>query len=95
MNSDLIKKYRHRILEMARERRVSSVSVFGSVATGKEGPKSDIDLLVEPDIRCSLLDLISLKYDIEDLTGCSVDIVSSKGLSPHVADKILKEATPL
>lgn len=95
MKSEIIRNHRRQILELASKRGVQSVSVFGSVARGDEGADSDIDLLVEPDPGCSLLDLISLKHDIEDLTGRNVDVISKKGLSPYLADQIIEEAIPL
>ena len=95
MKSEIIRTYRQRIIELARKRGVLSVSVFGSVARGDEVADSDIDFLVEPAADCSLLDLISLKHDIEDLTGRNVDIISKKGLSPYLADQIIEEAIPL
>ena len=95
MKSKIIRNHRRQILELARKRGVLSVSVFGSIAKGDEGRDSDIDLLAEPEPYCSLLDLISLKHDIEDLTGRKVDVVSRKGLSPYLADQIIKESIPL
>ena len=80
---------------MAKRRRVRSVSVFGSYARGEAGRDSDIDLLVEPEKQCSLLDLISLKYDIEDLIGRKVDIVSKNGISPYLVDRIISQSIPL
>ena len=41
--------------------------VFGSVARGEAGPTSDIDLLVEMDQGCSLLDLIELSQELEEI----------------------------
>jgi predicted nucleotidyltransferase len=95
MRSKLIEAYRGQIVELARKRRVRAVSVFGSFSRGDETGESDIDLLVEPAERCSLLDLISLKYDIEELTGRKVDIVSKKGISPYLKDQIIAESVPL
>ena len=95
MEIGIIKRYRQQIIELARKRGVLSVSVFGSVARGDEVADSDIDFLVEPATDCSLLDLISLKHDIEDLTGRNVDVISKKGLSPYLADQIIEEAIPL
>ena len=95
MEIGIITQYRQQIIKLARKRGVLSVSVFGSVARGDEVADSDIDFLVEPAIDCSLLDLISLKHDIEDLTGRNVDVISKKGLSPYLADQIIKEAIPL
>lgn len=52
------------------------VSILGSYAEGRATEKSDLDLLVEfehPSV--SLIMLNSLKYDLEDALGLSVDVV--------------------
>ena len=69
--------------------------MFGSFARGEENIDSDIDLLVELESNRSLLDIIALKYDIEDLTGRKVDVVTQAGISPYLVKQIMKEAVPL
>lgn len=52
------------------------VELFGSYASGKNTPESDVDLLVEfaqPSV--SLLMLSALKLRLEELLGTDVDIV--------------------
>lgn len=83
------------ILRLASQHGVSNVRVFGSSARGDAGPSSDIDLLVKMDKGRSLLDLVGFSQDVEDLLGCSVDVVAEGGLSPYLADKIYAEAIPL
>lgn len=73
----------------------SNVRVFGSRARGEAGPASDIDLLVDMVAKSSLLDLIALKYDVEDELGIEVDVVTEAGLSRHLKDKVLREAVPV
>ncbi len=41
------------------------------------------------------LDIISLKFDIEDLIGCKVDVITTVGISPYLVELIFKEAAPL
>jgi predicted nucleotidyltransferase len=36
-----------------------------------------------------------MKHEIEDLTGRKVDVVTTKGLSPYMAEQIMKEAVSL
>ena len=72
-----------------------NVRIFGSVARGKAGPKSDIDFLVEMEPGRSLLDHVALWQDLEDLLGCKVDVVSEKALHWYIRDRVLKEAIPL
>ncbi|TKB26465.1 nucleotidyltransferase [Desulfopila sp. IMCC35006] len=95
MKSMLLSKHKKDINKIACSHGARSVRVFGSFARGEETISSDIDLLIELDPKRSLLDIISMKYEIEDLTGRNVDVVSAKGLSPYLAEKIIKEAVPL
>ena len=69
--------------------------VFGSLARGEAGPDSDIDILVELDPSRSLLDIIAIKQDLEDLMGCKVDVVTEVAISPYIRDQVLKEAISL
>ncbi|HUY98543.1 MAG TPA: nucleotidyltransferase family protein [Verrucomicrobiae bacterium] len=61
---------------------VAGVRVFGSVARGDAGPRSDVDLLVDFEPEASLLDQVGLFHDLESLLGVPVDVVSSGGLRP-------------
>ena len=71
------------------------VRVFGSAARGEAGPTSDVDLLVEMAPGRSLLDLVALWQDLEDLLGCRVDLVTEGGLSPYLRDRIHAETVAL
>ena len=52
------------------------VSIFGSYAEGRATENSDLDLLVEfEQPTVSLIKLNSLKYDLEDSLGLSVDVI--------------------
>ena len=95
MKSKLLRRHRKTITELAQKHGAQSVSVFGSLARGDDDSNSDIDLLIELDPKRSLLDVISMKYAIEDLTGRKVDIVTRKGISPYLVEQILEEAVPL
>lgn len=56
---------------------------------------SDIDLLVDASDETSLFDLARIRIEARELTGCDIDVHTSEGFSPHVLDKILKDAVPL
>jgi predicted nucleotidyltransferase len=87
--------FREDILRLARQHGVRRVSLFGSVARGEATASSDIDLLVDMETGRTLFDLIAFKLDTEALLGREVDVVSREGLSPHLAEYILSEETPL
>jgi hypothetical protein len=71
------------------------VRIFGSRAREDSAETSDLDLLVEMKPNSSLLDLVAIKQDLEDLLGCKVDVVTESSLSPYIKDEILKEAVRL
>ena len=64
---ELLKNRREQILEIARKHGVYDLRVFGSVARGEDRPDSDVDLLVDMEPGRSLLDLVALGQDLEDL----------------------------
>lgn len=92
MKSPLLNAHRDSIKRSAKKHGATSVRLFGSFARGEETADSDIDLLVEMEPNRSLFDIIALKLDIEDLTGRTVDVVTIRGVSPYLAEKITHEA---
>jgi len=83
------------VLRVARHHGAVSVRLFGSRARGDDGPGSDLDLLVELEPGRSLLDLVAIKQDLEDLLRCPVDVVTADALSPRIRDHVLSEAVLL
>jgi len=43
----------------------------------------------------SLLDLVGLRQDVEDLIHRPVDVVTERALSPYLRERVLSEAIPL
>ena len=83
------------IREIAARHGATNIRVFGSHARGEARLDSDLDLLVRMEKGRTLLDLIAVQQDVEDLLGIDVDVVSEGGLSPYLRDTILGEARPL
>jgi len=92
---DLRLEKRAAILDLARRHGARSIRVYGSVARGQATDTSDLDLLVEWEPDRSLLDVVGLKQDLEDLLGVAVDIGSEGGLHWFIRDEVLREAVPL
>lgn len=86
---------REEILRIAARHGARDVRVFGSRARGEAGPKSDVDLLITLPERASLLDIVAIKQDLEDLLGCKVDVVTEDAISPYMRDDVLREAVTL
>ncbi len=95
MSNSILQRYRAEILDLALTHGARNVRVFGSLARGEGRENSDLDLLVTLGEGCSLLDLVGLKQDLEDLIHRSVDVVTEKALSPYLREQVLSEAVPL
>ena len=81
--------YRQKILAAAARRGARNVRVFGSVARGDDRSDSDIDLLVDVEAGRTLLDVIGLEQDPHEILGRRVDVLTEKGLSPYLQQRIL------
>lgn len=88
-------KYGAALRRIARGHGATSIRLFGSSAREQASPESDIDLLVDLETGRTLLDLVAIKQDLEDLTGKEVDVVTLASVSPYLRDQILAEAVEL
>lgn len=93
--SEILSRHRARVLEIALSHHVTNVRVFGSVSRGEDGPDSDLDLLVEPTARTTLMDIGAIRHELKSLLGIEVDVLTPNGLSPHFRDQVLREAVPM
>lgn len=89
--ADLLARHRPEILRLAAAHGARNVRLSGSAARDE----SVVDVLVTMEPGRSLLDLVGLSQDLEHLLGRQVDVVSDRGLSPYLRDRILAEARAL
>lgn len=89
----MLRAHRAEILRVAAQRGVSNIRVFGSVARGDAGPDSDIDLLVDFEVRESGLDLVAFELDIEALLGYRVEATTS--IHASIRDRVESQSVPL
>jgi uncharacterized protein len=92
---EVLRDSRADILRIAQSHGARRVRVFGSAARGEAHPDSDLDLLVDLEPGRSLLDLVAIKQDLEDLLGREVDVVTEAAVSPYLREQVLHEAVPL
>ena len=90
-----LRSHRRAILEAAARHGARNVRVFGSTVRGDDGPKSDVDFLVDIEPGRSLLDVIALEQDLEELLGRQVEVLTDGGLNPYLQERILTEAQAL
>ena len=67
------------------------VGLFGSIARGEGRAGSDLDFLVELEHN-SFDAYMDLKFFLEDLFQCPVDLVLTDAIKPRLREGILKEA---
>ncbi len=73
---------------------VTALYVFGSIARGQAGRKSDVDVIVDYDPR-SAFDLVALadvQQRLATRLAAKVDVVTRKGLHRRIRDQVLREA---
>jgi predicted nucleotidyltransferase len=87
-----IEDKRDEILRIASRYGARNIRLFGSTGRGEGGPESDIDLLIDLEPGRSLLDLVAIKQDLQDLLGCKVDVVTEAAISPRIRDEIIHQA---
>ena len=90
-----IKRNREEILRIIARHGARNVRVFGSIARGEDRTDSDVDLLVEMQDDRSLLDLVALEQDLEELLQRKVDVLTDESIHPAIRQPITAEARAL
>jgi predicted nucleotidyltransferase len=93
--TEIVRVKRDQILAIARKHGASNVRLFGSAARGDADEDSDIDLLVDLERGRTLFDLAALIDELNEVTGCRVDVVTEHGLRDRLHDTIISEAVAL
>ncbi|BAW97952.1 DNA polymerase beta domain protein (plasmid) [[Synechococcus] sp. NIES-970] len=70
---------------------VTSLRLFGSVARNEATEGSDLDFLVEFENIPSLFELLAVRYFLEDLFGCKVDLGMEQSLREHLREPVLED----
>jgi len=91
----LVHEKRDEIQRIATKHGARNIRVFGSVARGEARNDSDIDFLVDTGPVTSSWFPAGLVLDLEEVLGCKVEVVTEKGLSPFLKERVLQEALPL
>lgn len=68
------------------------LAIFGSTARNETTKTSDIDILVDFDAKKGFFVFADLKFYLEDILNCEVDLVSTRALHPALKKRILSEA---
>ena len=93
--SEALSSHRAQIREIVLRHRVSGVRVFGSALHGDDTHGSDLDLLVEPTAHTTLMDIGAIRFELKQLLGIEVDVLTPNSLPAHFRDQVLREARAL
>ncbi len=89
---DEITARREEILRIAERHGARNVRLFGSVLRGEERSDSDVDFLVEMSPNRTAFDRLEIKFELEDMLGRKVDVLSDRSIYHLLRKKILSEA---
>jgi uncharacterized protein len=93
--SQALDLHRARIRQIALSHRVQDIRVFGSTVRGEDIEGSDLDLLVEPTSETTLLDIGAIRFELKQLLGLDVDVLTPNALPDKVRARVLSEARPV
>ena len=93
--SEVLPQHRDTIRQLVLEAGMANPRVFGSVVRGEDREDSDLDILVDPSPRASLLDMAGLQIELEKALGVKVDVRTPGELHPRFRERVLAEATSL
>jgi hypothetical protein len=88
----IMAKLRSLLPELRRNYKVSEIGIFGSYATHRQTPQSDLDILVSFKESPGLLRFVELKDLLSHELGIKVDLVVKKALKPEIKQQILEDA---
>lgn len=93
--SGILQQNREMIRSVALKHHTRNPRVFGSVLSGADDGRSDLDLLVEPLPGTTLFDLGAIQVELEEALGIAVDVLTPGDLPAKIRDQILRDAVPV
>ncbi len=93
--STALEQNRAAIREVTHRFRTVNPRVFGSVLHGDDQEDSDLDLLVDPTPKTTMMDIGAIRYELRHLLGIKVDVFTPKALPDSFRAQVLAEAKPV
>jgi predicted nucleotidyltransferase len=93
--SEVLPRYRETIRQLVLQAGMANPRVFGSVVHGEDSEDSDLDILVDPAPRASLLAMERLQAQLATVTGVKIDLRTPEEIHPKFREKVLSEAASL
>lgn len=93
--SEALNLHREAIRRIVEAHNTHNPRVFGSVMRGEDDEDSDLDLLVDPTNKTSLLDLGGIRYELKELLGVEVQVLTPLSLPDKWRDEVVATAIPI
>lgn len=93
--SELLRSNRAAIRRVVMAHRAVNARVFGSVALGTDTENSDLDILIDPTAETTLFDIGAIRYELRQLLGVRVDVLTPESLPDRFRSVVLAEALPV
>ncbi len=93
--SIVLNSHRQAIKLIVEQNHACNARVFGSVLHGDDTDNSDLDLLVDPTLETTLMDIAKIQNRLQVLLGVPVDVLTPRALPERFRSQILKEARPI
>ena len=90
--SEALNIHRCEIRQIVTRNHGENVRVFGSVLHGNDTDHSDLDLLIDPTQKMTLMDIGAIRYELLHLLGVDVDVMTPKALPYQFRAEVLSEA---
>ena len=83
-----------KIIAFCRRHPIRRLSLFGSVLRDDFGPDSDVDVLVEfeSDATVGYFELVAMQFELSDLVGQRVDLLTPAALSRYFRREVLNSS---
>lgn len=93
--SEALELHREDIRRIVEAHRAVNARVFGSVLHGVDADGSDLDLLIDPTPETSLFDIGAIRYELGELLGVPVDVLTPNGLPEKFRFSVIEDARPV
>lgn len=93
--SEVLPLHRETIRRLVADAGMANPRVFGSVLGGEDTEDSDLDILVDPAPRASLLTMELLQSRLASITGVKIDLRTPEEIHPKFRNRVLAEAASI
>jgi predicted nucleotidyltransferase len=93
--SQALLAHRDAVRAIVSAHRGANARIFGSVADGRDGEASDLDILIDPAPDATLFDIGAIRFELRQLLGIEVDVLTPGALPEEFRDAVIASAKPL